>query len=158
MDYNEFERLYRDAPVMFHFGMELFEELGRNALSASTDQALCAAVTKKLSELLTTDKLLDVIKAARGFAGLSAVDRLACAARCGIKLESNPVDKPGVCPLCGGSLVYGEDASAHRPHAVGWTCEKCGATGKEAYREVFDCHYDLRDAEGRPVGRRNQNQ
>lgn len=158
MDYNEFERLYRDAPVMFHLSMELFEDQGRKALSASTDQALCAAVREKLSRLFTEEKVRDIVKAAKDFAGLSAVERLSYAARCGIKLESDPVDEPGVCPLCGGSLIYGEDASAHRPHAVGWTCEKCGATGKEAYREVFDCHYDLRDAEGHPVDRQNQNQ
>ena len=79
------------------------------------------------------------------------MDLLTYASRCGIKLEGDPLDKPGVCPLCEGPLIYGEDASAHRPHAIGWTCEKCGATGKEAYREVFDCHYDVLDGTGKPA-------
>lgn len=158
MDYNKFERLYRDTPVIFHLGMELFAEHGSDKISASTDQELCAAVTKKLAAFFADNKIMEVVEAARDFAGMSAVDRLSYAANCGIKLEDGPVDEPGVCPLCGGALVYGEDASAHRPHAIGWTCGKCGATGKEAYREVFDCHYDLRDAKGWPVNRRNQNQ
>ena len=79
MEYQDFEKFYRTDPVTFHLGMELLEGRGRDALSASTDQALCSAVTKKLSELLTADKILAVIKAARDFAGLSAVERLSYA-------------------------------------------------------------------------------
>jgi len=32
-----------------------------------------------------------------------------------------------------------------------WTCQDCGATGKEVYREVFDSHQDVRLGDGRPV-------
>ena len=158
MDYNEFERLYRDAPVMFHLGMELFEDQGRNALSASTDQVLCAAVREKLSRLFSEEKIRDIVRAAKDFAGLSAVDRLSYAGHCGIKLEDAPINEPEICPVCGGALRYGELEIMDELREQDWTCEKCGATGKEAYRMVFDCHYDLRDAEGRPVDRRNQNQ
>lgn len=147
MDYQDFERLYRTDPVTFHLGMELFDDRGRDALSVSTDQALCAAVTKKLSELLSADKVLTVVKAARDFAGLSAVERLSYAARCGIKLEDSPVDEPEVCPLCGGSLRYGNCEITDELRVQSWTCEKCGATGKEAYRMVFDCHYQVEGGE-----------
>ena len=34
-----------------------------------------------------------------------------------------------------------------------WTCEKCGATGKEAYRMEFDCHYHVRNGKGDLVDR-----
>lgn len=153
MDYCEFERLYRDTPVIFHLGMELFEDRGRNALSVSTDQALCAAVTRKLSKLLTADKLLAVVKAARDFAGLTAVERLSYAARCGMKLEDNPVDEPEVCPLCGGCLRYGEYEMMDESRIQNWTCEKCGATGKEAYRMEFDCYYHVPNGEGDLVDR-----
>lgn len=98
MDYSEFERLYRDTPVMFHLSMELFEDQGRNALSASTDQTLCAAVREKLSRLFTEEKVRDIVKATKDFAGLSAVEQLSYAARCGIKLESDPVDNPASAP------------------------------------------------------------
>lgn len=153
MDYLVFERLYRTDPVVFHLGMELFDDRGRSALSVSTDQALCAAVTKKLSELLTADKLLEVVRAARDFAGLTAVERLSYAARCGMKLEDNPVDEPEVCPLCGGCLRYGEYEMMDESRIQNWTCEKCGATGKEAYRMEFDCHYHVRNGEGDLVDR-----
>ena len=124
MDYQDFEKLYRKDPIIFHLGMELLEDRGRDMLSISTDQALCAAVTKKLSELISADKVMDVVKAARAFAGLSVVERLSYAARCGIKLEYGPKEKRGVCPLCGGQLRY------DWPRAIGWTCKKCGATGR----------------------------
>ena len=156
MDYNEFERLYRDAPVMFHLSMELFEDQGRNALSASTDQALCAAVREKLSGLFSEEKVWNIVKAAKGFAGLSAVERLSYANRCGIKLEEDPIDEPEVCPICGGTLCYGEPEITDGLREQNWTCEKCGATGKEAYRMVFDCHYHVRDSEGHPADRRIQ--
>lgn len=29
MEYQDFERLYRNAPVMFHLGTEVFEERGK---------------------------------------------------------------------------------------------------------------------------------
>lgn len=94
---------------------------------------------------------------AKGFAGLSGMELLAYASRCGVKLEDDPADQPGICPLCGGKLDYGGDASANRPHAVGWTCESCGAAGKEAYREVFDCHYDVQNRDGELIVGRDQN-
>nr|WP_325212304.1 hypothetical protein [uncultured Oscillibacter sp.] len=153
MDYQDFELLYRTDPVTFHLGMELFDDRGRNALSVSTDQALCAAVTKKLSELLSADKILNVVKAARDFAGLSAVERLSYVDRCGIRLEDDPVDEPEVCPLCGGSLRYGEYEMIDESRIQNWTCEKCGATGKEAYRMEFDCHYHVRNGKGDLVDR-----
>lgn len=156
MDYKEFEQLYLDDPVVFHLGLELFEQNGRDRITQSSDQELYTAVAVKLAGLFAERRIRETVKAARGFAGLNTVDLLSYAARCGIKLEEDPVGEPGVCPLCGGSLTYGEDASAHRLQAVGWTCECCGATGKEAYREVFDCHYDLRDTSGRPVDKQNQ--
>lgn len=156
MEYQDFERLYRAAPIIFHLGMELFEERGRNALSTSTDQALCAAVTKKLSNLLTEEKVLDVVKAARAFAGLSAVERLSYAARCGIRLEDDPVDEPGVCPLCGGALRCGECEITEELRTQDWTCENCGATGKEAYRMVFDCHYHVKGRNGQITDRYHQ--
>ncbi|NBI68523.1 hypothetical protein D1646_17360 [Pseudoflavonifractor sp. 60] len=60
-------------------------------------------------------------------------------------------DVAGVCPVCGGPLIYGENASADSGGHTGWTCQDCGATGKEVYREVFDSHQDVRLGDGRPV-------
>lgn len=151
MNYKEFERIYLGNPVVFHLGLDLFEQNGRDRITQSTDQELYTTAAVKLAGFFAENKIREAVKAAKDFAGLESMELLSYAARCGIKLEEDPADKPGVCPLCGGSLCYGEDASAHRPHAVGWTCDSCGATGKEAYREVFDCHYDLRDAGGHPV-------
>lgn len=156
MDYQDFEKLYRTDPVTLHLGMELLESRGRDALSVSTDQALCAAVTRRLSELLSADKVQAVVKAARDFAGLTGVERLSYAARCGVKLEDDPVDEPEVCPLCGGPLRYGEYEMMDECRIQNWTCEKCGATGKEAYRMDFDCHYYVRDSAGRPAVHNNK--
>ena len=60
-------------------------------------------------------------------------------------------DIAGVCPVCGGPLIYGENVSTVKNGEVGWTCQDCGATGKEVYREVFDSHQDVRLGDSRPV-------
>ena len=157
MDYQDFEKLYRTTPIIFHLGMELFEDRGRNALSVSTDRALCAAVTAKLSNLLSADNVLAVVKAARDLAGLKSVELLAYAAHCGIRLEDGPIDEPEICPICGNSLHYGANEVTDELRIKEWVCESCGATGKEGYRMVFDCHYYVKDREGKLVGRPNQN-
>ena len=143
MEYKDFEILYRVYPVIFHLALDILMGDGRNAIESFSDQTLRGKAAHQLSVYFSDEKIEAVAEAVRDLAGLKNMDLLTYASRCGIKLEGDPLDKPGVCPLCGGSLIYGEDASAHRPHAIGWTCEKCGATGKEAYREVFDCHYDV---------------
>ena len=60
-------------------------------------------------------------------------------------------DIAGVCPVCGGPLMYGENAAADHDGAIGWTCQDGGATGKEVYRQVFDSHQDVRLGDGRLV-------
>ncbi|MCI8399280.1 MAG: hypothetical protein HFF90_07755 [Oscillibacter sp.] len=156
MDYQEFKKLYCEDPVVFHLGMELFDAKGKDSIFSSTDQMLYAAVREKLSALLSENRLMDVVKAAKDFARLSAVERLAYAARCGVILEDGPVDEPGIRPLCGGGLEYlVEDGTGL--FIRDWRCKECGAIGKEGWRKVFDCHYNVWDGEKRMVNRQKLN-
>ena len=41
-------------------------------------------------------------------------------------------DIAGVCPVCGGPLIYGENAVSSKNGSVDWTCQDCGATGKRS--------------------------
>lgn len=147
MEYKDFEKLYRDDPIVFHLGLELFLQNGRNMLANSTDQELRKTIAHKLSGFMTSEKIQDAVKAAKEFSGLDNMVLLSYAARCGIKLEDDPVDKPGVCPLCGGSLDYVED-NVKTALLLNWRCQICGATGKEGYRRVFDSHYCVWDRKG----------
>jgi hypothetical protein len=57
----------------------------------------------------------------------------------------------GICPICGGSIEYGERESVDEGAVYFWTCMKCRATGRAGYNEVFDGnHYDVRDGNGNP--------
>ena len=156
MEYKDFEKLYHDDPVIFHTALEIFVDNGRDIIGFLPDAEIGAEAARLLSARFSDKKIDETVSAVRGFAGLKTLDLLSYASRCGIKLEDDPLDEPGVCPLCGGVLAYGEEAAADGPHTVGWTCENCGATGKEAYREVFDCHFDVLDSIGNPVFKRNQ--
>ena len=59
-------------------------------------------------------------------------------------------DIAGVCPVCGGPLIYGENAVSSKNGSVDWTCQDCGATGKEGFQRVFTTHYDVCDGDGKP--------
>ncbi len=157
MTYKEFQKLYSKDPVTFHLGLEIFEQCGRNTITRSTDQELYASVAELLSGFFAVDKARGVVKAARDLAGLKSVELLAYAAHCGIRLEDGPIDEPEICPICGNSLHYGANEVTDELRTKEWVCESCGATGKEDYRMVFDCHYYVKDREGRLVGRPNQN-
>lgn len=155
MEYKDFETLYWSNPVAFHLGMELFLENGRDRIESNTDQELRKAVACKLSGFVAGEKLQEAVSAAKDFAALESVVLLSYAGRCGIRLEDEPVDEPGVCPLCGGVLEYA------LPFRSGdtirdWHCPDCGTRGKEAYQKVFDSHYNVMDCGCHMVDHRNQ--
>lgn len=64
-----------------------------------------------------------------------------------VKCEQN------VCPICGGmNLDYGCSEDDDHGRTFPWTCEDCGATGKEGYTETFDGnHYDVETGDGESV-------
>ena len=64
-----------------------------------------------------------------------------------VKCEAN------VCPICGSmNLAYGCSEDDDNGRTFPWTCEDCGATGKEGYTETFDGnHYDVETADGEAV-------
>lgn len=154
MEYKDFEKLYRGDPVIFHLALDILMGSGRNAIESFSDQTLRAKAARQLSGLFSDEKINAAVKAVRDLAGLKNMDLLAYTSRCGIKLEDDPVNEPGVCPLCGGTLEYllpMRNVDLIR----NWHCTNCGAKGKEAYRKVFDSHYNLLDSDGHMVHRQN---
>lgn len=67
-------------------------------------------------------------------------------------IDDRTNDEVGICPLCGGSVEYGERESMDEGGVYFWTCPSCGATGREGYNEVFDGHhYNVRDKDGQAI-------
>ena len=151
MNYREFERLFNGDRIVFMMGMELFLENGRMAILEHSEEELGQAVGEKLTGFFAQEKVNAVVQAAKAFAQLKTTELLTYTSKCDVQIENTDVDIAGVCPVCGGPLLYGEDASKDENGAVGWTCQDCDATGKEIYRQVFDCHQDVRLGDGRPV-------
>jgi hypothetical protein len=52
------------------------------------------------------------------------------------------VEEAGECPVCSGpgGLDYGESGLDDGVYSFKWTCERCGASGKEVYNLDFACH------------------
>ena len=151
MDYKEFERLFNGDRVVFMMGMELFLENGRTAIMEHTEEKLGQVIGEKLAGFFVQEKVSAVVQTAKAFAQLATTTLLSYTSKCDIRIEDADVDISGVCPVCGGPLIYGEDASADENGTAGWTCQDCDATGKEIYRQVFDHHQDVRLGDGRPV-------
>lgn len=158
MKYEDFERMYLDDMMTFYLGLELFGEYGRDRIMQSTDAELNIAAEDKLNSLHRRERIKGIVDAAKRFSEMKSTELLAYASRCGIQLEDKPLDEPEICPLCGGALNYGEYEITDELRTQDWTCEECGATGKEAYRMIFDCHFHVRDPKGKLADRRNQNQ
>ena len=48
----------------------------------------------------------------------------------------------GECPVCGyDDLTYGDSFLQDESYIYRWSCEKCGASGKEAFSLEFVCHF-----------------
>ena len=53
------------------------------------------------------------------------------------------MDKPGICPKCGGKLEYRSHLTFFDEKIDKWMCRKCGAWGREAYDIVFRGHENV---------------
>ena len=60
-------------------------------------------------------------------------------------------DIAGVCPVCGGPLIYVDGKDALDGSSRKWICQDCDATGKEVYRGKFVGHQDVHLWDGRQV-------
>lgn len=60
-------------------------------------------------------------------------------------------DQEGVCPQCGGLVEYGMRDTTDEGILTHWDCPKCGATGLEGAKLVFERHYHVRMKNGNPV-------
>lgn len=59
-------------------------------------------------------------------------------------------DEDGVCPVCGEEYEI-EDDGYESGYYQEWTCPHCGAIGAARYDTIFDRHYDVRDANIKPI-------
>jgi transcription elongation factor Elf1 len=58
----------------------------------------------------------------------------------------------GQCPLCDSeSIEYGSSEVEDDGMSYEWTCENCGATGKEWYSLQFDSHGNVQDKDGKEI-------
>ncbi len=151
MNYKEFNRLFIGDRVVFLLGMELFLENGRGGIMEHTEEELGRIAGEKLAGFLMQNKVKAVVQAAQAFAQMKTAALLSYAGKSGIRIGGNDLDIHGVCPVCGGPLIYEETATPGVDLVVGWTCQDCDATGKEVYQRVFNCHVDVRLGDGRPV-------
>lgn len=61
-------------------------------------------------------------------------------------------DAEGVCPACGAEIEYeGRNEIDDDGGMLPWHCPNCGTTGDEGYNRIFDRHYNVCTADGKPL-------
>ncbi len=151
MDYQAFARLYNKDRIIFVLCVEILLENGRSFIRKFTDEALEQTIEGTLKAWRVSEKIPEAVEIVRELARIKTAVLLTYIGKSGMRIDGINSDVAGVCPVCGGPLIYGEDAAAEGDSCAGWTCQDCGATGKEVYRQVFDSHQDVRLGDGRPV-------
>ena len=147
MDFKEFNRLYRKDTISFLIALNLYLGYGATVLRAGSKEDLSGAAALEISGLFAAEKRDHIIETVRKLAEMDPNDLIPYISQCGIRAGASSSDEPGVCPLCGGGLEYPlpfRSADTIRD----WLCKDCGAKGKEAYRKVFDGHYNVLDSSG----------
>ncbi len=83
MDYETFDRLHKNNPLLFSLAMELFLDKGRIAIQESSREELTIAILQKMTMLLMEKNLQGAIHAAEAFAGMDTGTLLGYARRSG---------------------------------------------------------------------------
>ena len=66
-----------------------------------------------------------------------------------IKLPRYKTNERGICPLCKNEeLCYGSPKVEDNYLVYPWSCEKCGASGKEFYTVEFSTHGKVKTKSG----------
>ena len=73
-----------------------------------------------------------------------------CNARGNLDFRGPNAPRSGLCPICGCELDYDMPLALADGNHIDWTCQNCGATGKEGFQRVFTTHYDVCDGDGKP--------
>lgn len=55
------------------------------------------------------------------------------------------MEKPGICPQCGGKIEYRSSVTASDEKYRSWKCKKCNVWGREAYDIAFRGHEDVEE-------------
>ena len=150
MTFETFDRIARTDKVTVTMAMELLLQGGRNVVIDSSESDLAAAMKASTSNFFFEQKLQEIISMAKSLAQLDTGDLLAYIKRSGLDVSNPGEQAEGICPICGGSVEYGEEIPMDDGGVYKWACPNCGASGQEGYSKVFDWHYNMMDREGNP--------
>lgn len=148
MTFETFDRIARTDKVTVTMAMELLLQGGRNVVMNSSESDLAAAMKVSTSNFFFEQKLQEIISMAKSLAQLDTGGLLAYIKKSGLDVSNPGEQAGGICPICGGSIEYGEDIPMYDRGVQEWTCLDCGASGREGYSKVFDRHYNVMDREG----------
>ena len=156
-DYEELKKMYdRDGHAIFVMAISVLLQLADKTLVNDSNTSLIPG------NLFSEETKRAAIDAAKQIASADIDVLLAVIQRCVAPINDPRGEKvphlheygdmEGICPLCQGQLEYlGDQEIVDDGTLVSWVCLNCGATGEEGSDIVFDHHYSVCDADGKPV-------
>lgn len=155
--YEELKNIYeRDGHMVFIMAAGVLTQIAEKTLTGDPNAPLIPG------NVFSEETKRAVIDAAKKMASADIDVLLAAIQRC-VAPISDPKgeripylhehgDIEGICPLCHGELEYlGDQEIADGGTLVSWECPNCGATGMEGSDIVFEHHYNVCDADDKPV-------
>ncbi len=150
MKFEEFNKLACDNRMALLMAIDLLMQNGRTFVQETATAEIISAMKVSTSNFIADVILDEIVSTAKKLSPLKTCDVLDYVKRSELEFKKSGAQEAGICPICGGTLEYGEDEPIDDGGVIDWTCSDCGATGQEGYDKVFDKHYNVYDSEGNP--------
>lgn len=150
MTFGEFNKLACGDRVTLISAIDTLMQAGQTYIRGTEIAEIISELKKGGGNLFTEQMLERIAQIAKDLAQLRTCTLLAYVKRNRLDFRGPNAPRSGICPICGCELDYDMPLALADGNHIDWTCQDCGATGKEGFQRVFTTHYDVCDGDGKP--------
>lgn len=150
MKFGDFNKLACGDRVTLISAIDILMQVGQNYVRETQLSEIVSEMKKGSGKLFSGDMLEEIAKIVQELAQLRTCKLLAYVKRSSLDFRGPDAPRSGLCPICGCELDYDMPLALADGNHIDWTCQDCGATGKEGFQRVFTTHYDVCDGDGKP--------
>ena len=150
MKFGDFNKLACGDRVTLVSAIDILMQVGQNYVREAQPSEVASEIKKSGGNLFSGDMLEKIAKTVQELAQLRTCKLLAYVKRSNLDFRGPNAPRSGLCPICGCEMDYDMPLALADGNHIDWTCQNCGATGKEGFQRVFTTHYDVCDGDGKP--------